>query len=120
MADSLNLEVHFFLINSEQFRSGKGTPISTESSGKTQHFLLLEEFYRTAIYVAGKIPAWWLVPPHEQHNYPAYVQHLLQKRFISQHDIIDFGGLHAIPVEEFVSATLWHIYKAIYSPINRY
>jgi adenylate cyclase class 1 len=115
-AASLNLEVHFFLINSEQFRTGKGTPISTESSGKTQHFLLLEEFYRTAIYIAGKFPVWWLVPPHEQQNYPSYVEHLLEKRFISRHEIIDFGGLNAVPVEEFVSATLWHIYKAIYSP----
>ncbi len=115
-AASIGLEVHFFLINSEQFRNGQDTPISTESSGKTQHYLLLEEFYRTAIYVAGKIPAWWLVPPHEEHNYPDYVQHLLKKRFVTEHEIIDFGGLNAVPVEEFVSATLWHIYKAIYSP----
>ncbi len=115
-AASLGLEVHFFMIDSEQFRNGKGTPISTESSGKTQHYLLLEEFYRTAIYVAGKIPAWWIVPPHEDHNYPAYLEHLLQKRFISQHEIIDLGGLDTVPVEEFISATLWHIYKAIYSP----
>ncbi len=115
-AASLGLEVHFFLMDIEQFRGGKEVPISTESSGKTQHYLLLEEFYRTAIYVAGKIPVWWLVPPHEEYNYSEYVQHLLQKRFISQHEVIDFGGLNAVPVEEFVSATLWHIYKAIYSP----
>ena len=115
-AATLGLEVHFFLINSVNFKKGEGTPISVESSGKTQHYLLLEEFYRTAIYVAGKVPAWWLVPPEQEKNYTTYVKHLQQKRFVSEHEIIDFGGLNEVPVEEFISATLWHIYKAIYSP----
>jgi len=56
-ADSLDLEVHFFLIDSEQFREGAATPLSSESSGSTQHHLLLEEFYRTALYIAGRYPA---------------------------------------------------------------
>lgn len=115
-AQSLNLEVHFFLMDSEQFRRGVHTPISSESSGQTQHYLLLEEFYRTAIYVAGKVPAWWVVPPHQEENYSDYVNHLLVNRFISPLDIIDFGGLEAVPAEEFISATLWHIYKSLSSP----
>nr|WP_305909334.1 class I adenylate cyclase [Methylomarinum sp. Ch1-1]MDP4522240.1 class I adenylate cyclase [Methylomarinum sp. Ch1-1] len=115
-AQSLNIEAHFFLINSEQFRRGENAPISTESSGKTQHYLLLEEFYRTAIYLAGKVPAWWAVPPHQEHNYTGYVNHLLENRFISAHEVIDFGSLQAVPAEEFISATLWHIYKSLASP----
>ncbi len=115
-AQTLNLEVHFFLMNGEQFRRGENAPISTESSGQTQHYLLLEEFYRTAIYLAGKAPAWWIVPPHQEDNYSAYVDHLLTNRFISSRDVIDFGGLEAVPAEEFISATLWHIYKSLGSP----
>lgn len=115
-AESLGLEVHFFLMDSKQFRLGENTPISTESSGQTQHYLLLEEFYRTAIYIAGKSPAWWVVPPHEEHNYPAYIKHLIDKRFIPEHELIDFGGFDNVPAEEFTSATLWHLYKALHSP----
>jgi adenylate cyclase class 1 len=115
-AMSLGLEVHFFLMDSQQFLRGENTPISTESSGQTQHYLLLEEFYRTAIYIAGKSPAWWLVPPHEEGNYPGYIKHLVDKRFIPEHEIIDFGGFDAVPAEEFTSATLWHLYKALHSP----
>ncbi len=115
-AAALSLEVHFFLMDSEQFRLGHDMPISPESSGKTQHYLLLEEFYRTAIYIAGKSPAWWLVPPHEEHHYTQYVCHLQDKRFIYEHELIDFGGLDAVPAEEFISATLWHIYKSIDAP----
>lgn len=115
-AESLGLEVHFFLIDSKQFRLGQNTPISTESSGQTQHYLLLEEFYRTAIYIAGKSPAWWIVPPHEEGNYTNYIKHLITNRFIPEHELIDFGGFEAVPADEFTSATLWHLYKALHSP----
>ncbi len=115
-AASLGLEVHFFLMNSEQFLLGQNTPISTESSGQTQHYLLLEEFYRTAIYIAGKSPAWWLVPPHQEGNYTRYIKHLINNMFIPAHELIDFGGFDAVPAEEFTSATLWHLYKALHSP----
>ncbi len=115
-ATSLGLEVHFFLMDSKQFRLGQNTPISTESSGQTQHYLLLEEFYRTAIYIAGKSPAWWLVPPHEENDYARYIRHLIDNMFIPEHELIDFGGFDAVPAEEFTSATLWHLYKALHSP----
>ena len=111
-----HLEVHFFLINSEQFSQGQHAPISSESSGNTQHYLLLEEFYRTAIFIAGRIPAWWLVPPQQEKYYTSYLKHLIDNRFISKNEIIDFGGLESIPAEEFISATLWHIYKSLNSP----
>jgi adenylate cyclase class 1 len=115
-ATSLGLEVHFFLMNSKQFLLGQNAPISTESSGQTQHYLLLEEFYRTAIYIAGKSPAWWLVPPHEEGNYTRYIRHLIDNLFIPEHSLIDFGGLDAVAAEEFIGATLWHLYKALHSP----
>lgn len=115
-AASLKLEVHIFLVDRQQFRRGENTPISAESSGETQHYLLLEEFYRTSIYIAGRIPVWWLVPPNQQDNYAEYVAHLLENRFILEVDVIDFGGLKEMPVSEFVSATLWHLYKSLTSP----
>ncbi len=115
-AASLELEVHFFLMDSKQFRLGQNNPISAESSGQTQHYLLLEEFYRTAIYIAGKSPAWWLVPPHQEGNYTHYIKHLIANRFIPEHELIDFGGFEAVPAEEFTSATLWHLYKALHTP----
>jgi adenylate cyclase class 1 len=49
-------EVHFFLIDSEEFIQGASSPLSSESSGQTQHYLLLEEFYRTALFIAGRTP----------------------------------------------------------------
>ena len=114
--ETLGLEVHFFLMDAEAFKHGAATPLSAESSGSTQHHLLLEEFYRTALYVAGRYPVWWLVPPEEENNYQAFVDNLLKQRFIERHDVIDFGGLENVPAEEFLGASFWHLYKAIDSP----
>ncbi|MCF7969760.1 MAG: class I adenylate cyclase [Methylococcaceae bacterium] len=115
-AESLDLEVHFFLVDSEEFIQGASSPLSSESSGKTQHYLLLDEFYRTSLFIAGRTPLWWLVPPHEEQNYNHYIKHLKENRFISNHEVIDFGSLEKIPTEEFISATLWHLYKSLSSP----
>ncbi len=115
-ADSVNLEVHFFLMNAEAFRKGMVVELSSESAGSTQHHLLLEEFYRTGLLVAGRYPVWWLVPPEEECNYNEFVANLLHKRFIPANEVIDFGGLSAIPAEEYFGAALWQVYKGIDSP----
>lgn len=54
-AMTLGLEVHFS-DRCGKVKAGAATPLSSESSGSTQHHLLLEEFYRTALYVAGRYP----------------------------------------------------------------
>ncbi|WP_156495002.1 hypothetical protein, partial [Oleiphilus sp. HI0128] len=49
-ANSLGLELHTFLMNAEKFKAGHlNNRMDKESSGSAQHYLLLDEFYRTAI-----------------------------------------------------------------------
>ncbi len=114
--NEFRLEVNFFLINTTQFREGKIDQLSTESSGTTQHLLLLEEFYRTSILLAGRYPLWWLVPPEYEQQYDQYVGSITHKRLINEQDNLNFGAINNIPAEEFYGATLWHIYKGIDSP----
>ena len=54
---TLGLEVHIFLMNADQFKNGEVVNLSSESSGTAQHHLLLEEFYRTGLLIAGRYPA---------------------------------------------------------------
>ncbi len=115
-ADSMDLEVHFFLMNADTFRHGQDTALSVESSGSAQHHLLLEEFYRTGLLLAGRYPVWWLVPHDKEINYNAYIKHLKIRRFIKENETIDFGGLPQAPAEEFFGAALWQLYKGIDSP----
>lgn len=110
------LEVHFFLMDHEDFKAQKLSELDTESSGSAQHLLLLDEFYRTAIFVAGLPPIWWYVPPQEEVVYREYANTLLYNRFLPDDSVLDFGGVSKIPPGEFLGAGVWQLYKAIESP----
>lgn len=112
----IHLEAHFFLMDSQCFREGTIAKLSSEGSGSAQHFLLLDEFYRTALWLAGKVPLWWFVPASQEENYDEYSNILLTKRFIRTKDVIDFGGIPSIPKNEFIGAGIWQLYKGIEAP----
>lgn len=113
---SLELEVHFFLMDETRFTNTEFGNMNNDHSGTAQHHLLLEEFYRTGVYIAGRYPLWWLVPPEHEHDYDHYVSELIKIKKINEFEVIDFGGLNNIPAEEFFGASLWQIYKGIDSP----
>lgn len=116
-AASQGAEAHFFLIEPQGFVEGeRDSQLSSDDCGTTQHYLLLDEFYRTAIWLAGRTPLWWLVPVYQEHDYRRYTQTLLSKRFIRPQDGLDLGHLAHVPPGEFVGAGLWQLFKGIDSP----
>jgi len=115
-ADGIGLEVHFFVFDAERFRAGETLSLSEESSGSSQHSVLLDEFYRSALLVAGLPPTWWYVPSRYDGVYQAYVARAIERRVIDPRDSIDFGALPTIPAEEFFGAAVWQLYKSIESP----
>lgn len=115
-ADQQRLEAHFFLMDYEAFKKGKLSSLDQESSGSAQRLLLLDEFYRSAIHIAGRSPLWWCVPEKDEKHYEQHVSELLRKRFINPREVLDFGGIASIPEGEFIGAGIWQLYKAIDSP----
>lgn len=116
-AETQGAEAHFFLIDCERFvREDRDNTLSSDDSGTTQHYLLLDEFYRTAIWLAGRTPLWWLVPVYEEANYASYTRTLLSKRFIREQEVLDLGNLAHIPAGEFIGAGLWQLFKGLESP----
>ncbi|MNQ53351.1 Adenylate cyclase [compost metagenome] len=116
-AASQGAEAHCFLIDPQRFvRGERDKPLSSEDCGTTQHYLLLDEFYRTAIWLAGRTPIWWLVPVYEEAGYDLYTHTLLSKRFIRADEVLDLGHLAHIPPGEFIGAGLWQLFKGIESP----
>lgn len=115
-AQSLDLEVHFFLMDVNRFRDGDFDALSQESSGSTQRNLLLDEFYRTSVLVAGKPLLWWMIPSGREELYYPTRDQLTRNNLLRDAEYIDFGPLSDIPAGEFVSAALWQIYKGIDSP----
>ena len=117
-AQSLGLEVHFFILSAENFRGGQTLSLSSESSGRSQHALLLDEFYRSSLLIAGLPPLWWCVPLEHEHRYNEYVSELIAENTEYERDYLDFGGLSGIPASEFFGAGVWQLYKSIDSPFK--
>jgi adenylate cyclase class 1 len=115
-AADLGLEVHFFVLDAERFRRGQTLSLSAESSGSSQHYVLLDEFYRSSVLLAGLPPLWWRVPTCYDTDYDAFTTEGTRRRVFDARDFIDFGGLPRIPAEEFFGAAVWQLYKSIDSP----
>ncbi len=115
-ARELGVEANIYLVDPVKFKRGEIGQLSSESSGSASHYLLLEEFYRTSLLLAGRYPVWWLIPPDKEEQYDGMVETFQSQRFMHAQEHIDFGGLNRIPAEEFYGASLWLLYKGINSP----
>ena len=115
-AASLGVEVSFFLIDENRFRHNESGSLGGEDCGSTQHILLLDEFYRTAVRLAGKRILWNMVPGDEEENYDDYVMTLYAQGVLTPNEWLDLGGLSSLSAEEYFGASLWQLYKSIDSP----
>lgn len=109
-AKGYQVEINIYLMNpahfnAQQYHSG----VSEEHSGSAQHFFLLDEFYRSAIRLAGK-RLLWLHLTDEQYQ----KRHQLPE--IDMNAWVDFGDFSELSTAEFFGASLWQLYKGIDNP----
>lgn len=120
-ADCFGQSVSFFVLEADQIRANRFEVMDEESSGSAQRTLLKEEFYRTFIMVAGKIPYWAVLPAGINDD---QYRHRIDEALAGRHlrffpeDYIDLGNLSALNHQESLGALLWQIYKARHSPVK--
>ncbi|EPR44043.1 adenylate cyclase [Desulfovibrio sp. X2] len=115
--EEFGLEVYFFLMDEKSVRENNFGSSGGESSGTAQALMLKEEFYRSAVHVAGKKPIWWLAEPGAgQAAYDAAMERLVRDE--ARERFIDLGHVPSIPAAEFFGASLWQIVKALKSPFK--
>ncbi|MCK5098631.1 MAG: class I adenylate cyclase, partial [Desulfobacteraceae bacterium] len=110
-------EVNFFLLDINKAVNNNFGTLSFESSGSAQARLLKEEFYRTIIYIAGKLPLWTVLPVSVAVNYYNDINNLILKSSLRS-KYIDLGDIHGIPSGEYFGASIWHMYKLLKSPFK--
>lgn len=115
-AQSQGVEANFFIMDADRFKSNRSEEMTGDNCGSSQHMLLLDEFYRSAVRLAGQHLLWQIVPPEMEECYDEYVERLCQEGAIDCADWIDFGQLNRIPAEEYFGSNLWQLYKSIDSP----
>ena len=115
--DRFQTEIHFFIVDVNQAKEDNFGDSSVESSGSAQGKILKEEFYRTMIHVAGKLPLWCTVTASLARNYYEDLNAFVCKN-PEQCRFLDIGDIHDIPADEYFGASIWQMFKLLKSPFK--
>lgn len=114
------IPVHFFILDVEDIQNCRFGSVDEESSGSAQANVLKEEFYRTCMVIAGKIPLWWACYDNRtQIDYKDALAVIGDDAFWED-DLVDFGDLENVDAEECFGAALWQIQKSLESPLKSF
>lgn len=114
-AIGFDVEANFFLMDEKRFVDTFSESLSGENCGSSQHILLLDEFYRSAVRLAGKRLLWQVLPGLDEESYQDHIETLMA----AGEDLaqwVDFGPIRKMPADECFGANLWQLYKSIDSP----
>lgn len=110
-------EVTFFVHYAHNLRDNVFDNPDDEDSVAVPELLLKEEFYRTFIMVAGKIPLWAVQPfGLDQEELEQWKKEVLNCDGFDS--FIDLGTFDSMPIEEIQRGLLWQICKAPYDPVK--
>jgi adenylate cyclase class 1 len=114
----ISLPVYFFICDVHDIRDSNFGSVDRESAGSTQRNTLKEEFYRTAVMIAGRIPLWWLCFETDAGADYALVLDQYRRGVLGEDDCIDLGPLESVESEEYFGAALWQFNKALTNPLK--
>ncbi len=113
----LDVPVHLFVNDIESIRNNIFAEDEEEAFGSTVGAVLKDEFYRSSIIIAGKIPFWWVVPHFvKDEEYDTFFTRLPES--MKEHDFIDLGNLYEISKEDFLGSALFQIIKSLGNPFK--
>lgn len=115
-AKQQGVDVNLYLMNPNTFKEKQySSDVSEEHNGSAQHFFLLDEFYRSAVRLAGKRILWLHIDNGDQ-DYESFVQQAVTSGQLNANEWIDFGDFSSLAINEYFGASLWQLYKGIESP----
>ncbi|MGO1793215.1 MAG: class I adenylate cyclase [Oceanisphaera sp.] len=115
-AEQRQVELNLFLIPDNKFRTHNQQSVQGESCGSAQHLLLLDEFYRSQLCIAGKRLVWMFAPSKLGPDYDHFIAEQFANGTLNHDEWLDLGGFDRIPAEEYFGSALWQLYKSIDSP----
>lgn len=118
---TMRLEVHFFPTDIKSVTRNVFGAVDDESCGSAQALMLKDEFYRTAILMAGKVPYWWMVDPDvTETEYAGIHKQWTDSDQTFSGQYIDIGNIQKIDKSEFFGAALWQLVKSLKYPFKSF
>jgi len=111
------VEVHIFINDVNNLRRNIFAEDEDEGFGSTIGAVLKDEFFRSSIIMAGKVPFWWAVPGFvPDSEYDRLFASLPEEDH--KNKFVDIGNLYRISKEDFMGAALFQLIKAIGNPFK--
>jgi adenylate cyclase class 1 len=111
------IQITFFIVDITKVKENNFGDSTMESSGSAQAGLLKEEFYRTFIFLAGKIPLWAVLPTAVSRKYYKAISSRISTKD-PQDRYMDIGDIHDVSPGEYFGASIWQMFKWLKSPFK--
>ncbi|WP_020589707.1 class I adenylate cyclase [Desulfobacter curvatus] len=119
--EKFDQEVTFFIMDQADIRKDCYAGFEGPETMIAPKLFLKEEFYRTFLMIAGKIPIWTLLPGNmQQGTYDRLVSHLfrLPELTFLLKDFIDLGKVEKPSIKDIYQGIRWHICKSKEDPVK--
>jgi len=113
-------EVSFFVMDRKDIKNDCYAPFRGQETLTAPRIFLKEEFYRTFLMIAGKIPAWSVLPCSQEIKMTSSLNmDGITAQVLSMYDdLIDLGQIDFIPDKDVLKGLLWHICKSCEDPVK--
>lgn len=114
-------EVTFFIMDQADIRKDCYAGFEEPETMIAPKLFLKEEFYRTFLMIAGKIPIWTILPGNiQQGTYDRLVSHLFRQPELTflLKDFIDLGKVETPSIKDIYQGVRWHICKSKEDPVK--
>lgn len=114
-ANSLGIKTNIFLVSENYFKINNKYNIN--NINKNINIILLDEFYRTAVRIAGKKLLWMITETNKEDQYKELV-YLNKKKKFFHNEWLDLGFFKKITYKDCVYGILSFLYKSFNSPFK--
>ncbi len=114
-------EVTFFIMDQADIRKDCYAGFDAPETMIAPKLFLKEEFYRTFLMIAGKIPLWTILPSDMQQNtYDRLVERLFLQPdlFFLLKGFLDLGKVEKPSLKDIYQGVRWHICKSREDPVK--
>ena len=112
----IKLDVHLFVNDIDSIKNDIFAEDEEEAFGSTVGAVLKDEFYRSSIIIAGRIPFWWVVPRFVMDKEYEKLFNDLSEDY--RENFVDLGNLYEISKTDFLGAALFQIIKSLGNPFK--
>lgn len=118
-ARGLGVDLNLFVTRDDRFTNAAADQIGGDNCGSAQNLFLLDEFYRSAVRLAGRYLTWYFISSDEElDDYAGYAAEFADSGALPENGFFDFGSVVGSSPAEYFGSGLWLLYKGIEQPFK--